>query len=344
MNGVAPDFGALVISLDFELIWGVRDRLPPDGGWYRPNLTGARAAIPRILDLFEAFGIAATWATVGCLFAHSRTELNQFRPATLPRYRDPRLLGYDDPLGDSEADDPLHYAPSLIEAIRRRPRQEIGSHTFGHYYCLEPGHDRASFRADLASAVAIARERGIHLQALVFPRNQFNPAYARDIVDAGFRVCRINAAGWLYREGADDRYFRPDVRAARLLDAYLGLAGSQVIAWDAIPFINGLCCLPESRFLRPFKPRLRALEPLRLERITGEIQKAARDRGVFHLWWHPHNFGRYTEENLALLRHILQAFQRCQETWGMRSLTMTDAATVAASIQAALPEGTARCA
>ncbi len=206
------------------------------------------------------------------------------------------------------------------------------------------GTEDHSFRADLASAVATAQRYGIHLQALVFPRNQFNPAYAQDIVDAGFRVCRINAAGWLYREGAGDRYFRPDVRAARLLDAYLGLAGSQVIAWDAIPFVNGLCCLPESRFLRPFAPRLRAIEPLRLERITGEIQKAARDRGVFHLWWHPHNFGRYTEENLALLRRILQAFQRCRETWGMRSLTMSDAAAVAASIQAGLQGGAARCA
>lgn len=344
MAEVVPNVGALVISLDFELRWGVRDRVPPDGGWYRQNLLGARAAIPRMLDLFEEFGVAATWATVGCLFARSRAELDAFRPATVPHYRDPSLLGYDDALGDGEEDDPLHYAPSLIEAIRHRPRQEIGSHTFGHYYCLEPGHDRASFRADLASAVAIARARGVHLQALVFPRNQFNRSYARDIVEAGFRVCRVNAAGWLYREGAGDRYFRPDVRAARLLDAYLPVAGSQVIPWDAIPFVDGLCCLPESRFLRPFTPRLRAFEPRRLERIVSELHKAAREHAVFHLWWHPHNFGRDTEENLAFLRQILQAFKRCQDTWGMRSLTMTEAATIAARLQAARRNEDMQCA
>ena len=25
-------YGALVVSLDFELLWGLRDTLPPDGG------------------------------------------------------------------------------------------------------------------------------------------------------------------------------------------------------------------------------------------------------------------------------------------------------------------------
>jgi hypothetical protein len=65
--------GALVISLDFELLWGVRDLYPADGGTYRANLLGARTAIPKLLQLFEEFEIAATWATVGMLFANSRT-------------------------------------------------------------------------------------------------------------------------------------------------------------------------------------------------------------------------------------------------------------------------------
>jgi len=68
-----PDFGALVISLDFELHWGMRDKCAPDGP-YRENLLGARKAIPWILDLFEEFDVAATWATVGFLFAKPRSE------------------------------------------------------------------------------------------------------------------------------------------------------------------------------------------------------------------------------------------------------------------------------
>jgi len=51
--------GALVISLDFELHWGVRDRLSAEGP-YRANLLGARAAVPRMLALFEKYGVAVT--------------------------------------------------------------------------------------------------------------------------------------------------------------------------------------------------------------------------------------------------------------------------------------------
>ena len=88
-----PDFGALVISLDFELHWGVRDKCALDGP-YRENLLGARRAIPLLLDLFEEFDVAATWATVGFLFARSRREREQFSPAVRPHYADARLDAY----------------------------------------------------------------------------------------------------------------------------------------------------------------------------------------------------------------------------------------------------------
>src|SRR5579859_4252999 len=77
-----PGYGAFVISLDFELHWGVRDHEPLDGP-YRPNLLGARNAIPRLLEMFERYGISATWAIVGFLFARSREERRKRRSAAL---------------------------------------------------------------------------------------------------------------------------------------------------------------------------------------------------------------------------------------------------------------------
>ena len=73
---LAVDPGVLVISLDFELHWGVRDLTPVDGP-YRGNLLGAREAVPRMLELFERFEFGATWATVGFLFASTRDELER---------------------------------------------------------------------------------------------------------------------------------------------------------------------------------------------------------------------------------------------------------------------------
>ena len=52
-----------VVSLDMELMWGVRDKRSKDQ--YGRQVLGEREAIPAMLDLFEREGIRATWAVVG---------------------------------------------------------------------------------------------------------------------------------------------------------------------------------------------------------------------------------------------------------------------------------------
>jgi peptidoglycan/xylan/chitin deacetylase (PgdA/CDA1 family) len=317
--------GALVISLDFEIHWGVRDKYPD--GSYQHNLLGVRRAVPRMLDLFEEFGVAATWATVGCLFATSRQELESFYPTVRPKYENSVLSPYQEPIGDGEEDDPLHFAPSLIETIRSRPHQEIGTHTFSHYYCLEPGQTRAAFRADLESAVAIAREHGDQVRSLVFPRNQVNSGYADLLAENGIVCYRGNDESWMYRASPlnGQRLFK---RGVRLLDHYLSLSGLNLRCWDDVLEKNGLCNVASSRFLRPYNPRLRLFDSIRLERIIKSIQAAAISKRIFHLWWHPHNFGIYTEENITFLRKVLEAFARFRGSHGMRSLAMKEVAEI----------------
>jgi peptidoglycan/xylan/chitin deacetylase (PgdA/CDA1 family) len=319
-----PDFGALVISLDFELHWGVRDKCAPDGS-YRENLLGARKAIPRILDLFEEFDVAATWATVGFLFAKSRHEREQFSPTARPQYTDSRLDAYAEPIGESEGDDPLHYALSLIEQVRSRARQEIATHTFSHYYCLEPGETREAFAADLRSAVAIAQRHGIDVRSIVFPRNQFRPGYEELLQEAGIVCFRGNEPNWMYRPRPRGQETLA-VRAPRLLDHYVSLSGPKVVRWDEILQPNGLCNVRSSMFLRPYSSQRKSLEPTRLRRIAGGIQAAAEQRGIFHLWWHPHNFGAHMEQNLQFLRSVLEVFSACREKHGMQSLSMAGVA------------------
>lgn len=323
-----PEFGALVISLDFELHWGVRDWAPIDGPYAR-NLTGARVAIPRILALFEEFEIAATWATVGFLFARSREELDRFRPSVLPRYVDRSLFPYDEPVGTAEADDPMHYASSLIELVKSTPRQEVGSHTYSHYYCLEPGQDRRAFVADMASAVAIARQRAVELRSVVFPRNQVNAEYLDDVRALGLTCYRGGQPGLLYRshsEAKSTERFGPLPRMLRLLDAYLNVTGHATTGWDELVDDAGLCNVPASRFLRPHLHQLRHVEALRVKRILKGLEQAASRKRVFHLWWHPHNFGTYLEENLEVLRRVLQGFRRLRDQYGMRSMAMGEVA------------------
>ena len=315
-----PGFGAFVVSFDFELHWGVRDHMPANGA-YRQNLLGSRVVIPRLLELFERYEISATWATVGLLFASSRDEANRFRPSVLPTYSNLDLDPYREPTGNDENEDPLHYAASLIEKIQRTPGQEIATHTFSHYYCLEPGQTAQAFEADLQSGVAIAAERGIELHSIVFPRNQVNPTYASALIRAGISCYRGAESGWMYRPVPQDRRV-PAKRAARLVDSYLGFPGRQIFNWADVREPNGLCNVRGSRFLRPYQPSLAALESLRLRRIAAEIKTAAENQGIYHLWMHPHNLGVNVEANLEFFERILQEFASCRERFGMRSLSM----------------------
>lgn len=314
--------GALVTSLDFELAWGVHDAIGADGR-YRQNLLGAREAVPRILDLFVEYGVAATWATVGLLFAESREELEAFSPERRPNYTNPRRDPYRVRTGENERDDPLHFAPSLVRAIRATPRQEIGSHTFSHYYCLEPGQTIEAFEADLHAAVAIAAAKGVSLTSLVVPRHQVQPEYLPAVRRAGFIVNRTNEANRLGRPRADDG---PLVtRAARLVDTYLPLTGPNTASWSSTePDRYGLVHVRESRFLRPYSRPLRALEPLRVARIAASMRQAAASAEICHVWWHPHNFGMHMEQNLANLRSLLESYTRLRDTYGFTSLSMRD--------------------
>jgi peptidoglycan/xylan/chitin deacetylase (PgdA/CDA1 family) len=317
--------GALVLSLDFELHWGVRHMSAPDGP-YAENLEGARAAVPRMLELFSDYQVAATWAVVGLLMATSRDEARAAWPRLRPTYADPRLDPYQQEVGMGEADDHMHYAASLVEQIRAVPRQEVASHTFSHFYCLEPGQTVEQFEADLQSAIRIARARGIEVRTLVFPRNQVPSGYLPVLRRAGIVAYRGTPDAWVYRSVNARERDRPLRRALRIADAYLPLVTSLSVRWSSLKIQQGLVNVPGSRFLRPSSRRYQWVEPVRRGRIRREMLDAARKRRLYHLYWHPHNFGRDLDDNIDMLRVLLDDYSRCRTEYGMESLAMGEVA------------------
>jgi peptidoglycan/xylan/chitin deacetylase (PgdA/CDA1 family) len=327
-HNVGDKPGAFVISLDFELHWGVRDHVRPDSP-YSKNLYGARLAIPQLLSLFEDRGIAATWATVGLLFASTREEAEKCSPSIRPHYHDVRLSPYEESVGEDEQHDKLHFAPSLIEQIRNTRLQEIGSHTYSHYYAMEPGQSEETFRNDLRSACEIAALHGVALRSLVFPRNQINPNYLKTVAESGFIAFRGNQPGHLYKPKAAAASWEQLNRGLRLLDSYGNLNGYGITRWDALRSCHGLVNIPASRFFRPYTPALEWAEPIRRRRIVAAMTRAAESSSIFHLWWHPHNFGGHLQENMAFLEIILSEFLTLREHLGMQSLNMSQVAEIA---------------
>jgi peptidoglycan/xylan/chitin deacetylase (PgdA/CDA1 family) len=316
--------GTFVVSLDFELHWGVRDRYSVED--YERNLLGAREAIPRMLERFAAHDVHATWATVGMLFCESKEELLERLPERRPAYSNSRLSPYDDVLavGADERADPVHFAPSLIRQIAATPGQEVATHTFSHYYCLEPGQALEHFEADLDAAVEVARAARVELRSIVFPRNQVNVAYLPACRERGLIAFRGTQHTWMHRPRSDFDETRVR-RAARLLDAYAPISPPHARPpQDSRP--AGLVDVPASRFLRPRSRALAALEGRKVGRVVGELERAARDGAVYHLWWHPHNFGVDRDRHLAQLDAVLDRFSRLRAEGRMRSLTMAELA------------------
>ena len=325
MNG-NPNFGAFVISLDFELHWGLRDHVPLDSP-YRKNLLGVRQVIPALLRLFEEYEIAATWATVGFLFAESKDELESYKPKILPNYGNQSLFPYDEKIGRNEDEDPFHYAPTLIKLIGETPRQEIATHTFSHYYCLDSGQSKEAFAADIDSAIKIANARGVRPKSIVFPRNQYNSLYEDVLIQNGINCYRGNQKAWMY-EISEGKQRSVPRRAARLIDTYISIAGAHAFDWSEV-WKRKVANVPASFFLRPAKKNRGQFEKLRLNRLQQSVKFAAENQQIFHLWWHPHNFGADVDANISFLREVLDSFKQCESLYGMKSLSMHETALAA---------------
>lgn len=318
----APPSGGFVISLDFELMWGVRASTTIER--YGANILGVKTAIPRLLDLFQRYQLKCTWATVGFLFFEDKDALIAATPEVLPRYADPRLSPYPalEAIGQNERDDPYHFGISLLREIKARPGQEIGTHTFSHFFCLQAAIDEVAFSADLKAAVRAAEAEGITLKSIIFPRNQIRAEYLPVCREAGLSVYRGTERHWLYRPAGDEGEGLVQ-RGLRLADSYLNLSGRHPAP---LSVEGGMANLPSSRFLRPFSRRLAAGDTLKKRRILGAMRHAATHGRFFHLWFHPHNFGADQEENFALMEAIAAEAARLRERYGWPSLTMAEAA------------------
>ena len=311
----------LVISLDFELFWGMQDCSTLEK--YQENVLGGRKAIPELLEMFQKHDVHATWATVGFQFAQSFDEVQKYFPKEKlrPVYKNRRLSTYNcfQYIGKNEDEAPCFYAPSLIKKIAQYDGQEIASHTFSHYYCKEPGQTGEQFRADMTAAINIAEEYGYKLTSVVLPRNQCTSRYITILKELGFTAYRDEENDWIHKKIS----FRPLMRSLRLMDVYVPLTGQGgYVPKNEEEIIN----LMGSRMYKPFFKPLSVLERMKVHRIKKQMLHAAKKGLMFHLWWHPHNIGIMTEYHLKQLEEILCYYDELREKYNMRSLNMRESA------------------
>jgi peptidoglycan/xylan/chitin deacetylase (PgdA/CDA1 family) len=284
----------VVWSLDFELRWGMHDRLGLDRDRYRKNLEGAREAVPQLLQLFTRRGVRATWAVVGALACRNWDDYDRRAPAP-PRYSEMHLA-VSPRYADLDPSGALHFAPDLVELVAKTEGQDLGTHTFSHLFLGELGVMQADAAADHAATLALFRERfGTTPTSLVFPRNQV--AFLSLYRAQGISAWRDNESPWYYQLTQHNNH--PVVRSLRMMDA--------LTPWRARggAFSDGRS--PSTLFVRVYLPE--SLWRLHLARITAEVRRVKRG-DVLHFWLHPHNLGADVPRGIRRLEQALDVIDR----------------------------------
>ncbi len=310
--------GYFIVSLDFELLWGVRDHETKES--FKNQVFGARQAIGDMLRMFEKYKIHATWGVVGFLMAENKNEILRFSPEKKPSYSNTirSMYQYFDDVGEDEANDKYYFANSLVSEILKYENQELASHTFSHYYCKEDGQTINDFANDLISAKNIAKEKfGVDITSIIFPRNQVQDEYIEKAYELGFKAYRGNPNGFLYNS---NNIFS---RCFRLIDTYINIFGNKGFKKEHCDK-HKIANIRASMFYRKYNPKLKFLEKLKIKNIKRQMKKAAKKKEIFHLWWHPHNIGVYTDKCLAQLEEIFIYRQYLEDKYNFKSVNMIE--------------------
>lgn len=312
--------GKFIISLDFELHWGGAHQW--DLKKMHNYFLDGRKAVVQMLDLFQQHQVRATWATVGYLFAKDKEQLLSYCPDLKPSYTNGNISAYHyfDQVGKNEQEDPFHFGGSLIQEILNTPGQELATHTFSHYFCTEEGQTVAQFEADLKAAQKIADENfGIFSKSLVFPRNQYNPEYLKIVRENHIQTLRSNPDVWFWNKSYGK--FTPLFRAA---DTLISISSGLSFDGKDLEINHDILEIPASRFFRPYIKKEEFFQALKMKRIKTEMLQAAKNNKIYHLWWHPHNFGNDLQRNMLQLKEILAYFTELKELYGFQSANMID--------------------
>jgi len=163
--------GHVVVSLDAELAWGFHDRSPLTDATLRRVERGRRMWI-QLLDLFDTYDVAATWAVVGHLLVRDR-EYTQPHPLPEEWFAPARK-------GLRERRE-LWLGDDLIETVASADADhELASHSFSH--AEFPDVDREAAAAECRLARDAGDELGFEFDS--FPSFLLWPLIPRTFSDS----------------------------------------------------------------------------------------------------------------------------------------------------------------
>ncbi|MBR9789253.1 MAG: hypothetical protein GYB40_15105 [Vibrionaceae bacterium] len=310
--------GTFCISLDYELIWGMHDCITED---YLVNISKANEAAKAIFDKLNKFDVKCTWAIVGLAALKGNEELlNVMSSGVKFNYFDEELNSISRIESLSNMKSCFLRFDKLFDCICEHKNHEVASHTFSHLYLLETSSPVKDFKVDhdlFSSNLSLSEG----LKSVVFPRNQYTNEVINSLSDMGYTHFRGNQRNWIYkpRSGEQTSFI---LRVFRYLDSFVNISGHNSYSHDELVSEHRVKNVPASFFLRPSVNSV--VDYFMLKRIKKSMTYSARNNKVFHLWWHPHNFGKNLESNLRNLNSILVHYIYLKEKYNYKTLQMKE--------------------
>nr|WP_262485620.1 hypothetical protein [Crocinitomix algicola] len=275
--------------------------------------------------MFERYEMHVTWATVGLLGHNSIDELINYEDRKKIPYKNsaysPFPLSYEK---YSVFNPDKLLAPTLVQRILNSPLQELGSHTYSHFYTLEEGVTLDDFKIDLKRMTDLGLRFNTRFETIVFPRNQVNTATLEVLGKEGYLAYRGNQENrfWKNSQYAQESIFK---KTLRVVDAFFPISRTKSYQLSELKTHHGMVNIPANRFLRP-PTSLKWLERRKIRRIKREMHQAAKKGTVYHLWWHPHNFCEHPKLAQQQLEEILAYYHVLAKRYTFLSLTMKEIA------------------
>jgi hypothetical protein len=303
--------GIFTISLDLEKFWGVAGSKTINN--YGENILHVELAIKQMLAMFEKYEVHATWAFVGFLGYKKFEDLQMDLNFELPKYKNKQQSTYTLLENiDEKMNQYLFLSGNEIEQIKITKGQELASHSFSHIYCDEAGVTNNDFVNDVKAFQKIAVDLNFSPKSFIFPRNQVK----NDCVEV---LAKNNYSSY---RGKEENYgFLGNSiwhKIYRQLNLCISLSGHNTFTIKPAEILN----IKGSSFLHPISTNFELLNYLRRLRIKKALKYAAKNKEVYHLWWHPHNFGKNLDANIKNLELILKYYVNLKEKYGLNSMNM----------------------
>ena len=282
----------LIISYDCEGLWGMLDileELDPKK-FNRENLL---SIYQRLIELHEKYKIPATFAFVSAFVLNKEKFFNH-----IAKHGDAKCVHNwisEAFTKNKKFRDEDFFIPEIIEMIKQSElNHEIATQGFSHTVMTDDVNCK-DIELELEGIGIFDDQYNIRTQTIIFPRNVVNHSFLKKSKNLiGYRRAPKNP----FRNSLLKRIYS-------LLKEFIPFCGS-----EQHKTLDGKIEIPGDFFIN-WRSGLRKLVPIYItkKRFETALRHAIKNKGIVHIWLHPHNLIT-GHKQLLLLEELLSIAEK----------------------------------